>query len=308
MNAQGTGASSGPLCVGRALLQTPTRLAVGFGLKDGLGRHGPFTPRNVDPPSPGWEFGLCNCESSIGWRLRLRNLDAEVTIDVGVPRRLTMEPFVFRSRVTLTELTTLQARTARQLLAGLRKAPELSVYFHAHRYLEQHRVHSPEPANDFAFWARGALGDQALGEALASVDTIQYATLAGLRDALAQRLEAYLIADPLRRVAPPGQEFHFMKARTFVVPTGLEAQTLTEFREMLGRVTVHSLYFHMFEARLRLGRLTNDFSAWFQDTLQLPSLATEVARLDPYTHTLEGLRRRLAQAVDRALRSGGSHA
>jgi len=165
-----------------------------------------------------------------------------------------------------------------------------------------------QPANDFAFWARGALGDQVLGEALASVDTIQYATLAGLRDALDQRLEAYLAAGPLRRMAPPGQEFHFMKARTFVVPTGLEAHSLGEFREMLGRVTVHSLYFHMFEARLRLGQLTNDFSAWFQDTLDLPTLANEVARLDPYTRTLEGLRRRLTQAVDRALRSGGANA
>ena len=173
-----------------------------------------------------------------------------------------MEPFIFRSRLVLTELTRLKARTARQLLDGIRKAPAPAIYHHTHRYLEQHRFLSPEPANDFAYWARHALGDEVLAETLASVDIVRYASMEEVRRALVDRLTEFLRRAPARRrTVHPGDELNFMKSRIFVIPTGLQATTLQEFLEALGAVTVHSLYFHMFEARLRLGRPTHDFFA-----------------------------------------------
>lgn len=211
------------------------------------------------------------------------------------------EPFVFQSRLTLPELTTIKARTARQLLNAIRIAPEAAIYHHTHHYLEQHRFLSPEPANDFAYWARQILGDRVLGELLASVDIIQYSSIAQVRESFIDRLEGYLAGTPLRRAAPPGEEFRFMKSVTFVIPAGYEAWTLTEFRAGLQAVTVHSLYFHMFEARLRLGALTNDFSAWLENSLHQPELAVEIEGLDPYTHTMEGLRRRIDMAIARRL-------
>ena len=54
----------------------------------------------------------------------------------------------------------------------------------------------------------------------------------------------------------------------------------------------------MFEARLRLERAENDFSYWFEGIGQ-KDLAAEVARLDPYTMTLEALRKTLIQKVER---------
>ncbi len=54
----------------------------------------------------------------------------------------------------------------------------------------------------------------------------------------------------------------------------------------------------MFEARLRLERGENDFSNWFEGVGR-EDLAAEVARLDPYTMTLEGLRKILIQKVER---------
>jgi hypothetical protein len=73
------------------------------------------------------------------------------------------------------------------------------------------------------------------------------------------------------------------------MPTPFSASTLREFLDTLQRVSVSSLYYHVFDARLRLGQNENDFSRWFRD-LGLARLADDVARVDPYTHTLEGLR------------------
>lgn len=219
-----------------------------------------------------------------------------------------MEPFIFRSRLSSIELTTLKARTARQLLHGVQRAPLGSIYYHTHHYLEQHRFLSPEPANDFAFWARHALGDEVLGEALASIDIVQFSSLADLQRALAVVIRAYLQqAGGSRRVSYPGQDFRFMSARSFIITTGLEARDLTEFLDALNQVTVHSLYYHMFEARLRLGRPANDFSTWFETSLERPALAAAVARLDPYTFTMEGLRQRVAAMVRQELGGGHHH-
>ena len=89
-----------------------------------------------------------------------------------------------------------------------------------------------------------------------------------------------------------------MSARTFVLPTPYEAFTLSEFRDVLGKVSINSIYFHVFEARLRLEKAENDFANWFEG-LGENELAREISRLDPYTMTLEGLRKNLIQIVSR---------
>jgi hypothetical protein len=95
---------------------------------------------------------------------------------------------------------------------------------------------------------------------------------------------------------PEGEEFHFLSCRTFILPTRQSARTLAEFLALLRTVSINSIYFHMFEARMRLERGENDFSNWFEGIGQT-KLAAEVARLDPYTMTLEGLRKNLVQKV-----------
>ncbi|MGH7908266.1 MAG: DUF5752 family protein, partial [Thermodesulfobacteriota bacterium] len=43
-------------------------------------------------------------------------------------------------------------------------------------------------------------------------------------------------------------------------PTPYFAHDLKEFIEILNKVTISSLYFHMFEARMRLQKDENDFA------------------------------------------------
>ena len=54
---------------------------------------------------------------------------------------------------------------------------------------------------------------------------------------------------------------------------------------------------HVFEASLRLDRGRNDFSQWLAETLGERGVADAIARLDPYTYTLDGLRREIVRLV-----------
>lgn len=195
-----------------------------------------------------------------------------------------------------------KARNLAELLEGIKTVPTHSIYYHTHRYLQQHHYLSPEPPNDFAYWIASILGLRDVGEALASVDTVSFQSMEDLRREFCSELEAYLAKKKYAADCPEGHEFHFMGCTTFALPTPHVARTLEEFVAALDKVSIHSVYFHMFEARLRLQRDENDFSAWLK-SIGEPELARELNRLDPYTMTLEGLVQKIKKLVKKHART-----
>lgn len=211
------------------------------------------------------------------------------------------EPFKFYTRLHLSELTGLRASTLRQLLQLIKKVPGSSIYHHTHRFLQQHQYLSPEPPNDFAYWITQELGEKELAERLASIDTVQFSTIRSLREKIARTIERYLAENALAKLkfARSGQEFYFIKSVSFALPTKYVAYDLKEFAAILGKITIDSIYFHVFEAKLRLGKETNDFSYWIKTSFGNEKLANQIARLDPYTYTLEDLRRVIMKIIER---------
>ena len=210
-----------------------------------------------------------------------------------------MDPFRFFTKLDQPILLGKKARNVSELYEGIMTVPPSSIYYHTHRFLQQHHYLSPEPPNDFAYWVTGMLNDALLGERLWSIDTIQFHNIGDLRERLAGILKQYGSKTSNKRIqCPEGHEFHFIACRTFALPTRYTASTLGEFRDILEKITIASLYFHIFDAKLRLENNENDFSRWFRD-LGKPALADEVMRLDPYTQTLEGLRKRLLHLAER---------
>ena len=207
-----------------------------------------------------------------------------------------MNPFYFKTKLDQTLLLGTKGRNIQGLLEGIRRVPDSSIYYHTHRFLEQHHFLSPEPPNDFAYWVSENLGDEVLGEQLSSVDIVQFRTIAQLREQFVQILEGYLESAERLTFSPAGQDFFFMSSRIFVLPTSHVAHTLSEFRETLNYVSTNSIYYHMFDAKLRLEQGDNDFSEWFV-SLGKVELAEELGRLDPYAHTLDGLRKRIIVLV-----------
>ena len=168
--------------------------------------------------------------------------------------------------------------------------------------MEEHHYLTPEPSNDFAIWVNDALGNEVLGERLASVDTFEFPNLGAFRDRLVSIIEEYLAVESNFRQAMEGREFHFMKSVSVILPTPYVAHDLREFIEALRKISLGSLYFHIFESRLRLGRGLNDFTIWLKDSLGEAELGEEIARLDPYTYTLEGLRLALIQLIEKRIK------
>lgn len=217
------------------------------------------------------------------------------------------DEFVFFSQLHLRELTGIRARTLGELQAHLARVPGACIYHHTHHFLQRHQYLSPEPPNDFAYWVAESLGEDRIGERLAAIDTLRYTSIRALREKLIATLEEERERSPaaFQKPVPENEAFDFIKAISVVFPTPFRARSLEEFLEGLQRVTISSLYFHIFAARLRLERPTNDFSLWLDESLGEKALADEIARLDPYTHTMEGLRRRIVGLVRKRLSAGG---
>ncbi len=213
------------------------------------------------------------------------------------------EGFKFCTRLHLSELTGLRATTLNQLLDFIKEVPGSCVYHHTHRFLQQHQYLSPEPPNDFAYWVSETLGEDELGEKLASIDTMRYSTIRDLRDKISATIEGYLKANPLAKLkfARGGEEFHFIKSVSFVLPTDYIVYDLAGFAGVLKKVTIDSIYFHIFEARLRLEKPTNDFSLWIDNSLGDRELAEKISGFDPYTCTLEDLRNKLIGIVEQRI-------
>lgn len=201
----------------------------------------------------------------------------------------------------MSELTGLRATTLGQMLALIKQVPGSCIYHHTHRFLQQHQYLSPEPPNDFAFWVTDILGEDELGEKLVSIDTMRYSTIHDLREKIISTIQDYLDDHPLAKLkfSGAGDEFHFIKSVSFVLPTDHLVYDSKEFIEVLQKITIDSIYFHVFEARLRLEKPANDFSYWIENSLGDKVLADKISQFDPYTRTLEDLRNTLIQIIQK---------
>ena len=208
--------------------------------------------------------------------------------------------FIFKTELSLVFLTGLKAANVRQLRDHLKQVPESSVYYHTHNFLQRHHFLIAEPPNDFAYWVTSVLKEEKLGERLTAIDTVAFNSLESLKDELLKAMDSFLATEPALREAPMGSEFNFLKVMTFDFPIECRAVDLASFVDSLKKVSVHSLYYHMFEGRLRTSRGANDFSIWLAE-LGETELSRQIGRLDPYSHTLEELRSRIIRLVEKKL-------
>lgn len=200
------------------------------------------------------------------------------------------EPFMFYTERRLVSLTGLRARNLPELLGGIREVSGSSIFYHTHHLYLSHHFETPVFYNEFALWVSEALREDRLAEQLAGLDLLSYTSIRQLREAIIARIESHLETSPgPPRDCPPGDEFHFCKSKSFIMPTGIVANTPADLFAQLPRITTMSLYFHFFEARLRLGHPTNDFSYWLEGRGE-PALAKAIDNLDPYIMSLDELK------------------
>jgi hypothetical protein len=211
------------------------------------------------------------------------------------------QPFVFIGCVELRQALDHRATDERELLERLEEVPAGSVFYHTHGYFLRHRPITTVYGNDFASWVATQVRDQILAERLAVVNPFEFTTLEQLREELASIIHDHL----LRLSAVPrvefGEPFFFQQSHIVEVALGTGANTLSEFRAGLASVDASAIYFHMVEARARLGRRAGDFAEWLRTSLGMPELADRIERIDTYMTSLERVRARVLALVDTAL-------
>jgi hypothetical protein len=211
------------------------------------------------------------------------------------------DPFFFTGCWELREMVGRSARDEQQLLEGIEEIPLDSVSYHTHSFFLRHKYIAGPYPNDFATWAAIQVRDRVLGEKLGILDPYDFDNLEALRTEIVNIIDEHLSQLQIIPRVVYGEPFHFMQSRIIEVPTGLEARTLAEFREILASVDASVVYYHNFEAMLRHGRRKGDFALWIEEQLDLPDLAQKISRVDFYMTSLESIRHRIIKLCDEGL-------
>lgn len=120
---------------------------------------------------------------------------------------------------------------------------------------------------------REVLQDWPVAERLALMHPTEFPSVRALREHILQVIDDRLREGEPPAPAPPGREFHFSQSISVIYPAGYVARTLDELCEGIRRASGRTLFFHLIEARLRIGRRTTDLSSWLSDDGGLPQLA-----------------------------------
>ncbi len=211
-------------------------------------------------------------------------------------------PFDFYSVSYLTRIGNQSAGTVGELLQGLEQCSDASIFHHTFQTLGAHHFLTENFSNDFAQWAMADANRNDLGEQLASLDVRDYLSIAALREDLCRMVGEFCTASPEFANQAALERFYFCEGVEVTVPLGIQARTLEEFREGIGRLSHAGFYFHFISSRLRLQLQTNDFSHWLADGLGLATLAKRINQIDIYTNTLEGTREKMLRLIDRERR------
>lgn len=213
-------------------------------------------------------------------------------------------PFYFNSAAHLLRISRDKATTLEELLAAIRDCSDACIFQHMFQTLEEHHFIREGFSNDFSHWAFAACNEIALAERLAALDVRDFTSIESLRARLIEILGSYLEKNPRAATRTAMEPFYLMAADLVVVPTPYVARNLEEFADGLSKVSVHSIYYHFIDARLRIKLNSNDFSVWLEEELDMGTAADRLNRIDIYTSTLEGVRRSIQRIIQAEMGRG----
>jgi hypothetical protein len=207
-----------------------------------------------------------------------------------------IEPFEFNQCISILKSTGEKAKNIHELRNIIAVISDDCIFHHTYQYFI--KGHVLEYTNDFAHWAGESLEERALSEHLSNIDPYDYKNISGLKNKILEVIDNYLENFPEPREAMPNDEFYFNETITLIFPAGIRAKNLAEFLTAIKYVDAGSVYYHFFEAQIRLGGGIDDFSRWIEDAFGKKDLVEKIRSIDPFMHDLEGIRNHIAEAVE----------
>lgn len=211
-----------------------------------------------------------------------------------------IEPFEFKQCISILKATGKKAKNLRELRDSIGTVSDECIFHHTYQYFL--KGHFLEYTSDFAHWAGESLEERALSEHLSNIDPYDFKNINDLRNELLNVISNYLENFPEPREAMPGDEFYFNETVTLIFPVGIRARNLAEFLTAIKYVGAGSIYYHFYEARIRLGGGIDDFLRWIKDAFGKKELLERIRAIDPFMHDLEGVRGHIVEAVEEEVR------
>lgn len=209
-------------------------------------------------------------------------------------------PFEFRQCISILKSTGKKAKNLRELRNLIAVISDDCIFHHTYQYFL--KGHILEYTNDFAHWAGESLEERALSERLSNIDPYDFKDITDLRNELINVINEYLKMFPEPREAMPGDEFYFNETVTLIFPVGIRARNLAEFLTAMRHINMATIYYHFYEARIRLGGGIDDFSRWVEDAFGKKELANRIRAIDPFMHSLEEIKKHILEEVEEEVR------
>lgn len=207
-------------------------------------------------------------------------------------------PFYFYTSSNLVELTGEKADTLEELLVLLKRCSGSAIFHHVFQSFRERHFAIEKYHSDFAQWISTSLNEEALAEKLESIEIRDFTSIRSLRELTIKIIEEYVRQFPQSIMQKGKTPFFFCQSVSVVMPTKHIAWGLEDFYQIIGKIGIRSIHYHLIEARLRLGIHTNDFSYWLRDSLKKEKLAHRIESIDIYLHTLEEIRKKILHHVE----------
>jgi len=210
--------------------------------------------------------------------------------------------FRFLKARYLVELTGQEASNLKEFYQVLENAEASTLFYHVyHPLLEAHLVPYEYP-NDFSYWFSDSLQDKDLAEQVANIDLPKEGGLEELRKVLLHKIERAMSHGSDFQVHK-GNEFHFVKCRFAIYPSGFVARSLDELADGIASASELSVFYHMVTSRLFGQEKYDDFSRWILANIREVELADRLSKVDPTTHmSVMALKQEVLGVIQRYLR------
>ncbi|MDP2968820.1 MAG: DUF5752 family protein, partial [Deltaproteobacteria bacterium] len=169
-------------------------------------------------------------------------------------------PFYFYTSSNLVELTGEKADNLEELVALLKRCTGSAIFYHVFQSYRERHFAVEKYHSDFAQWISNSLDEEVLAEKLGALDIRDFTSIRALREAMLEIVEGYFQEFPQCKERRSKTPFFFCQSVSVVMPTKHIAWGLEDFYQIIGKIGIRSIHYHLIEARLRLGIHTNDFS------------------------------------------------
>jgi hypothetical protein len=214
-------------------------------------------------------------------------------------RTTAVEPFQFFTVAHVTRIGDQKAETVRNLVAGIERCSDESIYHHMVEALGSEEDLAGRASNDFAKWAYGPANCGGLAELLASLDERYYTSIEEMRDDLRTTVSDYIAAYPECADEVASSPFCFCEGLELNVPLNQTASTLKELARNIAGMSNESFYLHFVATDARLDeQQSNDFSIWLSENLGLDKLALKINEIDLTESTLAEAKEKVLQLIN----------